>query len=272
MNITTTVARAYRAEMIKLRRPSTLAAMGVIGALSVLATVLAYALAHATPDLTVTARGSGFQVMLAQLAAPAGPTLGFVGGTTFIGLLVFVVFTVSMTNEYGQGTLRTLFLREPRRLGWLGGRLGAMFSALAAALLVALMLSVATALLMSQIRGIDTSQWWTGAALREAADNYLNALVGTVFFALVGTTLGILLRSTTLALAIGIAWMFPVEHIVQNAWSGATGVFPGLVFDAVGRGGVVDASYGSALAVGTGYALIAAVLGAVSLARRDVTA
>ncbi len=114
--------------------------------------------------------------------------------------------------------------------------------------------------------------WWTSAALGEVAGAYANALLAAVFFALVGTMLGILLRSTSAALLIGIAWMFPIEHIVQESWSGATRVLPGLVFDAVGRGGLPDASYGPALLTAVAYALVAAAIGAVSLRRRDVTA
>jgi ABC-2 type transport system permease protein len=234
--------------------------------------VLAFALAKQTPDFTLEGPGRNFNLTLSMLADPRGLTLGFTGGTTFIGLLVFVVFTVSITTEYGLGTLRTLFLKEPRRLAWLGGRLGVMLSALAVALVAALLLSVGTAVLMAQVRGIDTAQWWTGAALRRAGTGYLNALLAASFFALAGTTLGILLRSTAAALAIGIAWTFPVEHIIQNAWAGATKVFPGLAFDAVGRGGLPDAAYGTALTVAIGYALAAAVIGAVSLVRRDITA
>lgn len=267
-----TVARSYRAELIKLRRPSTALAMAVLGFLTVLSTVLVMALADEKPTPPGPGAGPGFDLSLTQLASSQGLILGFRGGTTFIGLLIFVVFAISMTTEYGQGTLRTLFLKEPRRLGWLAGRLGVMLSAVAVSLVAALGLSVAAATVMAAVRDVDTSAWWTSAALGEVAGAYANALLAAVFFALVGTMLGILLRSTSAALLIGIAWMFPIEHIVQESWSGATRVLPGLVFDAVGRGGLPDASYGPALLTAVAYALVAATIGAVSLRRRDVTA
>ncbi|OAA25633.1 ABC-2 family transporter protein [Frankia sp. EI5c] len=272
------VSRSYRAEMIKLRRPGTVVAMSVLALLTVLSTVLTIALAD-EPTTAAAGGGSGdpgagtpLDVSLARLATSQGLVLGFRGGATFNGLLIFVLFAVSMTAEYGQGTLRTLFLKEPRRLGWLAGRLGALLAAVAVALLAALGLSVAGAAVLAPLRDVDTSAWWTFGALGEAAAAYLNALLAAAFFAVAGTALGVALRSTTAALLVGIAWMFPIEHIIQDSWGTATSVLPGLVFDAVGRGGVPAAAYTPALLTALGYALLAAALTAVSLHRRDVTA
>lgn len=269
---TSTVARAFRSELIKLRRPSTGLAIGLLGLLSVLSTVLVMALADETAPAPGTGAPPSFEITLAQLTEAEGLVFGFRGGTTFAGLLIFIVFTIGMTSEYGQGTLRTVFLREPRRLGWLAGRFGLMLSGVAIALLAAMALSIGMATVMAAIRDVDTSAWWTAAAAGEAASSYLNALLAATFFAIAGTALGIVLRSTTLALIAGIAWTFPLEHIIQDAWSPATGILPGLVFDAVGQGGLPDASYGSTLTLGAGYAVLAAVVGALSLTRRDVTA
>ncbi|ONH35220.1 ABC transporter permease [Protofrankia sp. BMG5.30] len=263
--------RALHAELLKLRRRGTLVAIAAVAVMGMLASVLAFALAEDTAR-PLDGPSAGFAMTLARLAGPDGPSVGFAAGMTFIGLLVFVVFTANVTNEYGQGTLRTLLLQQPRRAAWLAGKLTAMFVMMTVALLVALTLSVATAVVMAQLRGVDTSQWWSEAALETAAANFLNALLATMCFALVATALGVLTRSTVLALSIGIAWMLPVEHIIQQTWAGAARTFPGLVFDAVARGGLPDASYGPALALAAGYAGVAAVLAAVALTRRDVTA
>ncbi len=263
--------RALHAELLKLRSRGTLVAIAAVAVMGMLASVLAFALADNTAR-PLDGPGEGFAMTLARLAGPDGPSIGFAAGMTFVGLLVFVVFTANITSEYGQGTLRTLLLQQPRRVAWLAGKLTAMFMIMAMALLVALALSVATAVVMAQLRGVDTSQWWTAAAGRAAAASFLNAFLATTFFALTATALGVLTRSTVLALAIGIAWMLPIEHIIQQAWDGATRTFPGLVFDAVARGGLPDASYGPALALAAGYAGVAAALAVAGLTRRDVTA
>ncbi|EFC83678.1 hypothetical protein [Parafrankia sp. EUN1f] len=263
--------RAYRAELVKLQRPGVALSMAAVTLLTVLPTVLAIVLADDT--FTPPSPGQpGLSISIPQLETAQGLVLGFRGGTTFIGLLVFVLFTVSMTAEFSQGTVRSLFLKEPRRLSWLVGRLGIMLWTVAIALFLALVLSLVASTVLAAVRDIDTGEWWTATALGEVATAYLNALLAAAFFAIAGTALGIALRSTTAALVVGIAWTFPLEHIVQDSWGTATSVLPGLVFDAVGRGGVPDASYTPALLAGLGYAVAALVFASVSLRRRDVTA
>ncbi|MCK9896649.1 ABC transporter [Frankia sp. AgB32] len=273
MNLVLAVRRSFRAELIKLWRPSTVVGMGLLGALTVLSTVLIVSLADPARPRTRPVEGpAGFAVTTDQLATATGIARGFTGGSTFTGLLIFLVFAITITLEYSQGTLRTVFLREPRRLGWLAGRLAVMLTLVAVALAAALALSVGVAYAVARIRGIDTGAWWSADGAAALGSGYGNVLLASTFFGVAGTVLGLVLRSTALTLAVGVAWLFPLEHIVQGSWRGATHVFPGLVFDAVGQGGIADASYGTALTVSLAYALGAAALGAVTLTRRDVTA
>jgi hypothetical protein len=193
---------------------------------------------------------------------------------TFVGLLTFIIFIVLVTMEYSQGTVRTQLLLEPRRAAWLGGKVTALLTVLAVALLAALGVSLGAAAVMGELRGVDMSAWWSGDGLAEIASGYANALLACTFYGLAGTTLAILIRSTSVALAVGFAWMFPLEHIIQNSWADATRAFPGLLFDVVGSGGrtMGAGSYGSALASAAAYVAIFAAVGIASLIRRDVTA
>lgn len=86
-----------------------------------------------------------------------------------------------------------------------------------------------------------------------------------------GTALGVLLRSTAVALGVGLAWFLPLEHIIQQSWVGASRWFPGLLFEAVARGGTTETSYARALVLGLLVAAGGLVVGAVSFARRDVS-
>lgn len=265
------VVRSYRSEAHKLRRPGTVLAMGGLAALAVLSSVLSFALAK--NGAPVAARTPEVSVPTLQaLAGPGGILLGFRIGSTFTGLLLMVLCAATMATEYGQGTIRLIFMREPRRLSWLAGRTGAVLALIAVALVGAFVLSAATAVLMAEIRGVPTGQWWTVDALREAGRDYLNVLIATTFFAITGTTLGLLIRSTTAAVLIGVAWMFPLEHIVQQAWLDAVKWLPGLVFSDIGTGGNIISGYRGPLLLGAAYALALVVIAATSLARRDVTA
>jgi hypothetical protein len=265
------VGRSYRAEARKLRRPGTFLAMGGLAALAVLSSVLSFALAKNgtlapdnLPEVSVPT--------LRALATSRGLVLGFRIGSTFTGLLLLVLCAALTATEYGQGTIRMIFMREPRRLAWLAGRMGAVLSLLAVALIGAFALSAATAVVMAEIRGVPTGQWWTADALGHAGKDYLNVLVATSFFAITGTTLGLLIRSTTAAVLVGVAWMFPLEHIIQQAWLDATSWLPGLVFSDIGTGGTTISGYRGPLLLGTAYVVVMAVVATTSLARRDITA
>ena len=110
------------------------------------------------------------------------------------------------------------------------------------------------------------------AALGAAAADYGAVLLWITGYAVLGTTVAVLLRSVPLALGVGIAWAGPIEHLVQDAWAPANRLFPGLLLEAFVAGGTPEVTAGRALATVAAYAVAAAVLASVVFARRDVTA
>jgi ABC-type transport system involved in multi-copper enzyme maturation permease subunit len=260
---------AFRSELVKLGRRSTLLAAGaVLPFLALLATTLVILNAN---DAPVVGRGDGFEPSLAQLGSTEGLTAGFRASTGFLGILVFVLFLTSVTGEYVQGTMRTLLVREPRRARLLLGKVTAVLSLVAVSLLLAELLSIGLAAVLVDGRGVGTAAWWTGAGWQQAGGDYLNAVLGAALFGALGTAVGLLVRSTAVGLAIGLAWLMPVEHIVQNAWADAERWFPGLLFDAVARGGTALTSYGRSLTMGGALAAVLLAAGATSFLRRDVS-
>jgi ABC-2 type transport system permease protein len=85
-------------------------------------------------------------------------------------------------------------------------------------------------------------------------------------------TVAVLVRSVPLALGIGIAWAGPVEHILQDAWSPAERVFPGLLLEAFVAGGTTEVSASQALLSVALYVTLASAIAALTFARRDITA
>jgi hypothetical protein len=83
--------------------------------------------------------------------------------------------------------------------------------------------------------------------------------------------IAVLVRSVPIALAIGIAWAGPFEHILQDAWSTADRIFPGLLLEEFVAGGTADVNASRAFLTVTVYVLIAVAIAATSFARRDVT-
>ncbi|MCU1623682.1 MAG: putative transporter integral rane protein [Frankiales bacterium] len=260
---------AYRSELVKLGRRTTLLAAGaVLPFLALLATTLV--ILNAT-DRAVVAAADGFEPSLAQLGSSLGITAGFRASKGFLGILVFTLFLTSFSSEYVQGTLRTMLLREPRRGRLLLGKLAAVLSLVAGSLLLAEVLSIGLSAALVDNRGVGISAWWTGAGLQQAGGDYLNALLAATLFGAMGTAVGVLVRSTSVGLALGLAWLLPLEHIIQNAWADAARWFPGLLFDAVASGGTVTTTYGRGLVLGGAVAVALLAAGATSFVRRDVS-
>ena len=263
--------RSMHAELLKLRRPAIIyGAGGAMLGFALLATVLTYATATTAAAASFVG-GDSLTSTVGQLGQPGGLTRGFTIAAGFIGLLVFVLFTTSITSEYGLGTIRVLLLKQPRRARLLAGKLLALLACVAAVLFAAELLSGAAAIVLAHTRGIPTASWFTAAGLRHVAGDYANALLVAGLFGTVGMTVGVLTRSTPLALGIGLAWLAPLEHLIQLNWSGAGNWLPGLVFDAVAAGGTTSTTYLHALTTALAYAALALAVGTLSFLRRDVS-
>ena len=199
-------------------------------------------------------------------------TRGFTVVTGFMSIVVFVTFVTNMTAEYGNGTLRVLLTRQPDRARLLAGKVAALVACTAAALLLAELVSAVTAVVAAGPRGVPTAEWSSPAGLLGAAGGYLNALLNATFLGELGTAVGVIVRSTTVALGVGLVWFMPVEHILQNAWAGAGRWLPGLVFEAVGRGGTAVTSYQRSVVLALLFAGIGLAAGAGAFLRGDVKA
>ena len=138
--------------------------------------------------------------------------------------------------------------------------------------MLALLASCGTAFVAAALRDVPTGAWTSGPALQEAGLDLLRAAAAATGYGLLGAALGTLARSVPVALGVGLAWFLPLEHIVQNAWSGAGRWLPGLLLEALAAGGTDVTSLTRALLLGGGLVGLAVVVGAVDLRRRDVLA
>lgn len=262
--------RAYRAELAKLRRRRVLiATASVTLVFSVAASALV--LAAAEPAGEVAGR-PGRAVTVEALSQAGGGTEVFRLATAFAGTFVFVVFVALMAVELSRGTIRTMLLHQPRRLRLLAGKLAALVSFAAVALALAEAVTWVAARLQAPGAGVVTDAWTSLAAVGAGLADFGAVLVWITGYAVLGTALAVLVRSVPLALAVGIAWAGPVEHLLQDAWAPASRLFPGLLLEAFAAGGTPDVAASQALASITLYTVVAAGTAAAVFARRDVVA
>jgi ABC-2 type transport system permease protein len=258
---------ALRAELVKLRRRRVL----IVTAMATLvSTVGSAAIVLASAERSGNPRGRG--VTLASLSEAGGGTEVFTTAVSFAGTFLFVVFVGAVAVEFSRGTFRTMLLYEPRRLRLLAGKMAGLLLFAALVLAAAEALTWVAARLLAPSQDVATGDWISSAALGDALTDYGSVLFWVTGYALLGMTVAVLARSVPVALAIGIAWAGPVEHILQDAWGSADRLFPGLLLEAFVAGGTSDASASRALLTVSVYLVVAATVAAATFARRDVTA
>lgn len=256
-----------RAQLVRLlqRRTVVLAGLGSAVFSAVAAVTVFGSAKTAGPSV------AGDLVTLGSLASPGGGTQAFATAAAFVGFFVFVTFIALRGTEQSGGTFRALLLRDPRRLRVLVGQVAGILVIAAGVLAVAEVLTFGASLGMAAARDVPTSQWFSVAALGDAARDYATVLAGVGAWAVFGTTLAVVFGSVPLALGVGFVWAGPFEHLVADAWTAGNQWFPGLVLQSLIAGGTDELSLARAVMTAIVYTALAATLALFLTARRDVT-
>jgi len=265
----TALVRSYRAELAKLARRRVLALTALVSLL--VAVGGAAVVLYAAEPAAEAERGRGALPTLEELAAAGGGTEVFRVVLAFAGTFLFVVVVGAVAAEFSRGTVRTMLLRQPHRTALLAGKLGALLTFAAGTLAATEVLTWVAARVLAPGADVATGAWTGADALVAGLGDFGAVMLWVTGYAVLGTTVGVLLRSVPVALAVGIAWAGPVEHILQDSWDPASRFFPGLLLEAFAAGGTTDVSAGRALATVAVYVVAAAAVATTVFSRRDVT-
>lgn len=205
--------RSYRAEIGKITRWP---AMWVLGAVFV---VLAEVFGYLIPYLAYrSGGGSGFAggETTAQLLADILPgrlvpnTLG--GFPLFAGAIALIMGAIATGSEYGWSTLKTILTQRPRRPAVLGGKLVAVGSAILVLVVAVFAMNAFWSWLIATTS--DRAAGWPSALdiARGIGAGWL--ILGT--WSLVGALMGILFRSTSLAVGLGLVWALAIENLIRG--------------------------------------------------------
>jgi ABC-type transport system involved in multi-copper enzyme maturation permease subunit len=262
--------RVIRAELLRLvRRRTVLVTAAGVALFSVVATLVVFSSARGTGVPAGRGRGG---TTLAALAGHGGGTEAFAVGASFLGFFVFVTFIALMAGEFSGGTFRALLLRDPRRLQLIAGKLAGILLVAGAAVAVAETCTFVVSLLVAPTRDIPTGDWFSLSSVGQGLADYATVFAGVAGWAVFGTMLAVIFRSTPLALGVGFAWAGPFENIVVDSWRTGYRVFPGQVLASLIRGGSTELGLGRSLFTAALYAAVAAAVALTLVSRRDVTA
>ena len=260
--------RAFRAEVLKLRRRSVLLATGSAAILyAVVTSLVTFLTAKEGP---VVSGPRGFTASFESLARPAGATSAFGDGIGFLGVILLAIFISAVGLEYSRGTFATALMKQPRRIQLLAGKMAALLVFVAVTLVAAEAAGWVTAFGLATARGISTTAWFSATGLAKGAAVYGTALFVAGAWACIGMAVATLTRSVPIALAIGVGWAGPIEHITQQAWTGASRWFPGLSLEAFAAGGTPEASLARAFVMAAAFVSVLTAAAFVTFSRRDI--
>ncbi|WP_129669458.1 ABC transporter permease [Phytoactinopolyspora endophytica] len=261
--------RTFRAELVKFTRPRTVA-VTLLLALVVGVSGAALVMGNASP--VAEAGDADYATTVEGLAEAGGGTELFRRTASFAGSLVFVLFVGVFAVEYSRGTYRTMLLRQPHRLRLLAGKLLAPLAFAAGVLAFTAIVFWTSGLVIAPGYDISTDAWVSADGLLAGLGDYGMILIWMTGYAVFGMTVAMLLKSVPLALAVGVAWAMPFEHILYGPWPTAQQVFPGLLLEAVAEGGRPEVTAGVAAISSIGYMVLFMTVAGLVFQRRDVTA
>lgn len=259
--------RTFYAELARLtRRRVLLGAVLVVLVFGIGGAAVVLAAAQPARDTT-----GGLTPTVEGLSGAGGGTDVFRFAAAFAGTLVFVVFVGLFAMEFSRGTYRTMLLRQPRRVRLLAGKILALLCFAAVTLAAIEIVIWLSARVQASGAGVSTGKWVSLEGLGFALTDYGMVMLWVTGYAVLGMTVAVLLRSVPLALAAGIAWAGPIEHLIGDAWPTASKVFPGLLLEIVGEGGTPAVSAARAALTVAAYLAVAAAITGTVFVRRDVT-
>lgn len=258
---------AFRSEFLLLNRSRMWVVTGLVTVVFTVAT---------TVVLIITARPAaqsvGDQIPLERFSGPGGATAAVTWSFAFGFLLLLAAVTSKIGNEFTRGTFRTALLHHPNRWSLIGGKMAALVVVTVVLIVVGLVTGAITAAIVAPGQNIDTAGWFSAEALGDTLIDFPRMVVWAFGWAMIGTTLAVLVRSVPIAVGAGVLWFGPIENGIGEGRAFAERWFPGQLLRAIVEPNSPDAvSTGIAVATLAAYGLALVTTVAIFTRRRDVT-
>jgi hypothetical protein len=155
----------------------------------------------------------------------------------------------------------------------LAGKVIALASFIAVGIAIAAVIVAAVAFPLAARENISTSAWTTTSALAEGLSTYLDVLLSCLAWGAFGVMLGMITRSSAIAIAAGVGYFLLGEQLILNSlWPSTEEWLPAGAMSALADGGNAAISFGTAVPLVVAYAVGAYVIAATVFSWRDVTA
>lgn len=260
--------RAMRSELTRMRRRGFL--LGWLGLTAIFTAIITTIAFQAAADGSATQSGPGpVFPTAAELALSDGLVGGLAAATTLLGVVTLAYWAVATATDYSSGMVRLLVQAQPRRARLIGGKALALIAMTAVVTTIAVVVDVMAAPAAAGAAGISTEAWQSGA-LSTISGAWLNTFFALVVWGAIGLVIAVLTRSAAVAISIGVGYVIVAENVVALAAEGARDWLPGATLTALAEGGTATISYGTAIALGATYFVVALGIALVVFRRRDI--
>jgi hypothetical protein len=259
--------RVVRSELVRLIRPRLLIGwFGLVAGFAALANFIMFSEATGSTQAP-SGPGVAFPTA-AELAAPSGVIASLSAAASMFGVVTLAFWATSTGIDFQSGLIRLLASIERRRWKLLVGKMISLAVLTAVATTVAMMITTIVAPVAAESAGISTSLWGSDASVM--LSGWVNAYLSMIVWGAIGLALTVMLRSSAIAISIGVGWVLVVESIVSLAM-GDSSWLPGTTMQAIAAGGNSAADYQTALGLGAVYIVLAVTFATVVMQRRDIT-
>ncbi len=257
---------AARSELIRIWRPSIVyGGTGIMAGFAAVISVFIYTSLD-SPD---AASGPVAGSTIADIEQPGGMLEALGSVSSLVGVVLLSLWAIAAASDYDTGLIRILVQAQPNRLKLLGGKIIALTIYTLMATAATMLTVVVVARPLSRVFEVANGQWSTDF-FAELASGYVNFLIPSLVWGLIGLAIALLTKSSGIAIAAGIGYLLIVESLIGIAAPDATDFLPGGTLAALTAGGTPNISYGSALGLSMLYGVIAAGTALVLFRQRDI--
>ena len=264
--------RAFRSELIRIRRPAFL--FGGIGLMAVFAGVVSifiFTSAENAPAAPSQAGQGAGAYTVAEIASPGGFLTALPTVSRLAGVILLALWAIAVATDYSTGLIRILAQAHPNRTRLLGGKIAALSVFTLVATTVTTLVVVVFARPLAKLEGIPIEAWKTDFA-SHLGKGLLDFTIAGLVWGLIGLMLAVLTRSSAIAIGIGLGFLLVVESLISIVAPSSSSYLPGGTLETLAAGGNDQLAWGAALGLVVLYGVIATIVSLVVFRTRDIVA
>jgi ABC-2 type transport system permease protein len=260
--------RAFRSELIRIRRPAfLLGGIGLMALFAGLVSIFIFTSAENAPAAPQAGQGPGAYTV-AEIASPGGFLTALPTVSRLAGVILLALWAIAVATDYSTGLIRILAQAHPNRTRLLG-KIAALSVFTLLATTVTTLVVVVFARPLARLEGIPIEAWKTDFASHLGKDFFDFTIAGLVW-GLIGLMLAVLTRSSAVAIGIGLGFLLVAEGLISIVAPHASSYLPGGTLDTLAAGGNDQLAWGAALGLVVLYGVIAATVSLAVFRTRDI--